>query len=206
MLSHISKYSGYENFIKKLPDKNVSYREVFRLRSIERYDLYRRFYITKRNKRKSNNIGPFYNVFSYLAEMETLKAVKKYECKIVHNTFLEDNHGFLGAYKRKYKFSLIGTSHQPISWWKYINKNVSDLNSLTMLVTVTTREREYFEKILPGRVRFVHHGVDTNFFTITKEISKRPYRLLMVGNWLRDTELFENVVSEIVQISKDIVA
>lgn len=190
-LSHINIYSGYENFIKKLPLEDISYKEVFRLRSLKRTDIYRRFYITKRNKKKSNKIGPFYNVFSFLAEMETLKAVKQYHSKVVHNTFLEDNHGFLGNYKGKNKFSLIATTHQPLSWWKYLSKDVSCLNGLSLLVTVTSREQDYFEKLLPGRVRFVHHAVDTDFFTIKNEINKRPYRLLFVGNWLRDTQFLK---------------
>jgi len=53
-------------------------------------------------------------------------------------------------------------------------------------------------------VRLAHHGVDTDFFSSTVEISKRPYRLLFVGNWLRDTQFFERVVSRLVSIAPDI--
>ncbi len=174
LLSHISIYSGYDNFIKQLDKENISYKEIFRKRSLKRFDLYRRSYITKRNKRKANSIGPFYNPFSYLAEMETLKAAARFHPKIIHNTFLEDNHGFLGAYKDKYKFHLIATAHQPVSWWKYMNKDT------------------------------VYHGVDTDFFSCKNNISNRAYRVLFVGNWLRDTEFFERVISRMLQVSKDI--
>jgi len=57
---------------------------------------------------------------------------------------------------------------------------------------------------MPGRTRLVHHGVDTEFFKIQNEIQNRSYRLLFVGNWLRDTNFFELVVSRILNVSKDI--
>jgi hypothetical protein len=204
LLYHISTYSGYENFIPQLGKQGIVYSEVFRRRSLGRFDLYRRSVITKANKRKANAVGPFYNPFSYLAEKETLKAVSKVHPRIVHNTFLEDNHGFLGSYKEKYGFCLIATEHQPVSWWKYSGKSTKYLEELTLLLTVTTREQEYFEKLMPGRVRLVHHGVDTGFFSITKKMEERSKRLLFVGNWLRDTEFFEKVVSRLVQIDPSI--
>ncbi len=204
LLNHISIYSGYENFIKHLGKENISYKEIFRRRSLKRFDLYRKSYITKHNKRKANSIGPFYNPFSYLAEMETLKAAARFHPQIIHNTFLEDNHGFLGAYKDKYKFHLIATAHQPVSWWKYMSKDPRCLNDLSLLLTVTSREQEYFERLMPGRVKLVHHGVDTDFFSVKNNISDRAYRVLFVGNWLRDTEFFERVISRMLQNTKEI--
>jgi glycosyltransferase involved in cell wall biosynthesis len=204
LLNHISVYSGYENFIKELDKENISYKEVFRLRTLKRFDFYRRAYITKRNKKKANEIGPFYNTFSYLAEMESLKAAAKFHPQIIHNTFLEDNHGFLGSYKNKYNFQLIATIHQPVSWWKYMNRSVDNLREIDLLLTLTSNEFEYFQKLFPGRVRFVHHGVNTEFFSPSTLISKRPCRLLFVGNWLRDTQFFERVVSRIVQVAPEI--
>lgn len=204
LLNHISVYSGYENFIKELNKENISYKEVFRLRALKRFDLYRKTYITRPNKKKANSIGPFYNTFSYLAEMETLKAAAKFHPRIIHNTFLEDNHGFLGNYKNKSNFRLVVTAHQPVSWWKYMNKNLKCLDDVDLLLTVTSREQEHFEQIMPGRVKLVHHAVDTNFFCVKNKIIERAYRLLFVGNWLRDTEFFERVVTSILQISKEI--
>jgi glycosyltransferase involved in cell wall biosynthesis len=204
LLSHIGLYSGYENFIKKLKDQNLRYAEVYRKRSLQRFDLYGRFHITTYNKKKAKRVGEFYNVFSYLAEMEALKAVKNTKSKIVHNTFTEDNHGYLGQYKKKYKFALIATAHQPVSWWKYTGRNMDYMKQLTLLLALTEHDKEYFEKHMPGRTRLVHHGVDTEFFKIQNEIQNRSYRLLFVGNWLRDINFFELVVSRILNVSKDI--
>jgi glycosyltransferase involved in cell wall biosynthesis len=203
-ISHIGKYSGYENFIEKLKRIDISYKEVNRLRSVKLFDFYRRFYITNKNKQKSKKIGNFYNVFSYIAEMESLKAVLKHKAKIIHNTSVEDNHGFLGKYKEKYKFHLIATLHQPISWWKFTNKNTDCIKELDLLIALGTQEKEYFENIIPGRVRLIYHGVDTDFFKIIKPIERRPQRLLFVGNWLRDLNFLEKVITLVIKTSKDI--
>jgi glycosyltransferase involved in cell wall biosynthesis len=203
-LNHIGVHSGYENFIEKLPAENICYKEVFRRRSLERFDLRRRFYITKENKNKAKRIGGFYNGLSYLAEMETLKAVKINNARIVHNTFIEDNHGYLGQEQEKYKFTLIGTAHQPTSWWKYSGKNIDHVKQLTLLLALSEHDKSYFEKFMPGRVRLVRHGVDTIFFRITKPIEERSCRILFVGNWLRDLNFFETVVSQILNASREI--
>jgi glycosyltransferase involved in cell wall biosynthesis len=204
LLSHIGVYSGYENFIKKLDKEKLTYKEVIRKRSLQRYDLYRRLYITNLNKKKVKKIGPFYNVFSYLAEMEALKTTINNKAKIIHNTFLEDNHGFLGEDKTKYRFSLIATTHMPMGWWKYTNKNIDCLKKLSLLLALTNREKEFFERFIPGKVRVVRHGVDTDFFNTTKQIGDKPFRLLLVGNMLRDFHFFEAVVSEILNADKEI--
>jgi glycosyltransferase involved in cell wall biosynthesis len=204
LLPHISRYSGYENFSRRLEQENLEYIEIFSKKSLKRSDFLKRFYITKRNKNKVKKIGPYYNIFSYLAEMETLKVAMRNKVKIVHNTSLEDNHGFLGLYKKKYKFTLIATAHQPLSWWRYLGKNMDYIKELTLLLALTVHDKEYFEKFMPGRVRLVHHGVDTDFFKITNPVESRPFRLLFVGNWLRDLNFLEAVVSKILDASKEI--
>lgn len=205
MFRHIRGRSGYENFISKLKEENISYEEVIKLRTIKKYDLSNRLLITKANKKKAAGIGSYYNIFSFIAEQMALKAAIKNNAKLIHNTHLEDNHGFLGADKTKHAYHLIATAHQPVSWWKYTNKNKACLQQLDLLISLTRRDQNFFEKIIPGRVRLVYHGVDTNFFKITKEIRDRPYRILFVGNWLRDTAFFEEVVSEVLAFSKEII-
>ena len=204
LLPHISKYSGYENFNKKLKDENIEYMEIFGQKSLKRYDLLKRFHFTKRNKNRAKKIGPYYNVFSYLAEMEALKTAVRNGAKIIHNTSLEDNHGFLGAYREKYKFHLISTPHQPVSWWKFTNKNTDCIKDLDLLIALGKQEKDYFENIIPGRVRLIYHGVDTAFFKIMRPIESRPCRLLFVGNWLRDLHFLEMVISKVLKVSKDV--
>jgi glycosyltransferase involved in cell wall biosynthesis len=203
-LPHISRYSGYENFSRRLNQENLKYIEIFSQKSLKRNDFLKRFYITRRNKNKVKKIGPYYSIFSYLAEMETAKVVMRSNVKIVHNTSLEDNHGFLGLYKKKYRFTLIATPHQPVSWWKYIKKSSDCLSDLDLLIALSEFEKDYFENFIPGKVRLIHHGVDTDFFNIIKPIENRQYRLLFVGNWLRDLDFLETVISRLLNTSKEI--
>lgn len=204
MFNHIGGHSGYENFIPKLKEENITYKEVFKPRSVKQYAFSTRLLITKANKKKAASIGSYYNIFSLIAEQMALKAAITNNARLIHNTHLEDNHGFLGVDKTKYNYRLIATAHQPVSWWKYSNKNKACLHQLDLLITLTRRDQHFFEKIIPGKVRLVHHGVDTNFFKITKDIKDRPYRVLFVGNWLRDIVFFEEVILEVLASSKEV--
>jgi len=137
--------------------------------------------------------------------MEALKKASRFRAKVIHNTHAEDNHGYLGEYQKKNKFTLLATVHQPASWWKYYGKNMDYVKQLTLLLVLSEYDQSYFEKFMPGRVRVVRHGVDTDFFTIKKPIENRPHRLLFVGNWLRDISFLELVVTGIIAASKEIV-
>jgi len=51
-LSHLGKYSGYENFIPQLAAENIHYATVQRVRSLQRFDFWRRRYIINKKKQK----------------------------------------------------------------------------------------------------------------------------------------------------------
>lgn len=202
--NHIGEYSGYENFIRGLKDSGIGYKEVTRKKSISRFDIHSRLMLNKFDKTAIKNIGAYYNKLSFLGEAEAFEVLKQANGSIIHNTHLEDNHGFLGLYKSKKKFSLIATSHQPTSWWKYTNKNVQLLQQLDMLICFNEMCKEYFENYIQGRVIKIHHAVDTNFFKSDISIEGRPHRILFVGNWLRNVVFFEKVISELIRVVPEV--
>jgi glycosyltransferase involved in cell wall biosynthesis len=70
---------------------------------------------------------------------------------------------------------------------------------------------DYFENLLPGRVFFVRHGVDTDFFhpvnhshseKITPET--KSARFIFVGQWLRDQETLAGIIEKTASINPDI--
>lgn len=204
MLTHFNAYSGYENYIRSLGKAGIKFKEVFRVRSLTRTDFRKKLMLSRNNKRLANKVGPFYNVFSYMAEMEALQVARTMKPAVIHNTFLEDNHGYLGSYRTQHGFALIGTAHQPASWWKFMQKPTAFLHELDHLLTVSSKEADFFDALLPGRVSFIRHGVDTEFFRITRPIEQRPFRLLFVGNWLRDTAFFAEVVTRLLKADPNI--
>lgn len=198
-LTHIQQYSGYENFIRVLGRQEIQFKEIFRVLSLQRTEFRRKLYFNRRNKLLANKVGLFYNPFSYLAEMEALHLAQKLHPAVIHNTFLEDNHGYLGRFRRQNGFALIATTHQPASWWKFMQKPTSFLQDLDHLLAVSTNEADFFDALLPGRVSFIRHGVDTEYFRITRPIEQRPLRLLFVGNWLRDTAFFADTITTLLK-------
>lgn len=202
--AHIGIHSGYENFIMGLKDEHISYAEVQRTRSLQRFDLRRRMFYTRANKKKAGEIGAYYDVFSYIAEMDALRTVQSTGAKLLHNTHIEDNHGYLGAAKTKKAYALIATAHQPVSWWKFSGKNVAILQQLDQLIALNAGSADFFEQYIPGRVQLLQHGVDTDFFHVNKSIAERPLRILFVGNWLRDLAFLETVLDTVLKRDTEI--
>lgn len=203
-LSHIGQYSGYENFVEHLKDDALHFLYHHRVRSVKRTDIKRRLFLRGIDKKMVNKPGLYYNAFSYMAEMEALKQVQAHKVKLVHNTFLEDNNGFLGDHKTANEFALVATAHQPCSWWKYMHKPTAALKKLDGLFVLSSSEMDFFEATVPGRVRLARHGVNTDFFSVTKPVDQRSNRILFVGNWLRDTAFFSDAVEALLKINTSV--
>ncbi|MBG9377138.1 glycosyltransferase family 4 protein [Panacibacter sp. DH6] len=203
-LSHIGKYSGYENFVDHLQDDTLHFTDHHRTRAVRRTDIKRRFFLRRADKKLVNKPGLYYNAFSYMAEMEAFKIANAQNVKLIHNTFLEDNHGFLGNRKTAGGFKLVATAHQPYSWWKYTHKPTTVLDQLDALFVLSNAEAACFETALPGRVHVVRHGVSTDFFTLSKPVTQRKKRILFVGNWLRDTAFFAEAIETLLKIDASI--
>jgi glycosyltransferase involved in cell wall biosynthesis len=97
---------------------------------------------------------------------------------------------------------LIGTVHQPAELWRTGRHHMDIVKSLQTLIVLSSKEAEFFEELLPGRVCFIPHGVDTDFFRpigdgVYENTRQRPPRCIFCGVWLRDIETLSRVVQEV---------
>ncbi len=143
----------------------------------------------------SSKYGLYHNTRHLFTEYEAFKVAKKIKPGYLHVAFMEDTLGYLADKKKELPCKLFATSHQPPAWWKMTQKNIETVKALDGLIVLSNEAKAFFDKIIPGRVAYIPHGVDTTFFDYQpREQSSPVKRILFVGNWLRDFETFVRTV------------
>jgi len=107
---------------------------------------------------------------------------------LFHFVYAENTFCYSGDFNRKNKL-LIGTYHQPESWFRTGNALLayfsSRVSALDAVIAVSSNQADFLRQYNKN-VFCVHHGIDTTFFTPSFENERDPNLCLFVGNWLRD--------------------
>ncbi len=152
---------------------------------------------------KGAKVASFYDISSTLAELEVLWKTITQKPDLLHMNYVEENLGILLNWKQRLSLKIVGTAHQPASWWRLMHRYVDSIAGLDALIVLAKREVLYFEQYLPGRVFFVPHGVDTAFFQPKPEIEdhnkvQRYPRCVFSGTWLRDIQTLAEIVDRVI--------
>lgn len=142
---------------------------------------------------------PFYSERSWFCERNVLKEVKRELLDWVVMTSVEDQLFLLASEKHRLRGArLAAFSHQPRSWWLEHHGCPEVVEAVDLLVTLSTdAERFWASRLGSGRVVFIPHGVDIDFFTPGVPLpmqSDRPLRVVFGGRWLRDYETLCQVI------------
>lgn len=133
------------------------------------------------------------NQSSTFAELEWLLRWKFVPKAAGHILWAEDHLEFLSRWSQA-PANMFVTIHQPSRLWdEHSCKLIKRVQSAIVLFR---REIDFFEGMVGlGRVRFIHYGVDTVFFTP----AERPVapRILYSGVHLRNTQMLARIVSAI---------
>ena len=114
-----------------------------------------------------------------------------------HILNLEHNLELLNAWPKARK-DIIGTVHLPPSVWK--PEQIKLLSHLGSAIALYQREIPFFEQYVgKGRVRFVHHGADLDFFRPGSSKPHKSPRILYGGVYLRNEAMLVRVVQRIIK-------
>ncbi|MDX2240839.1 MAG: glycosyltransferase family 4 protein [Leptolyngbyaceae cyanobacterium bins.302] len=144
-------------------------------------------------------VSSFYNYDSTAAELSVLWQCFKSRHELVHVAYVETCLGILPRFKASRRFKLVGTVHQPSSWWRLLHPHPKGICDLDALIVLSQSEVRYFEQFLPNQVYCIPHGVDTDFFhpkVDPKPASDYP-RCIFSGAWLRDLDTLERVIAQV---------
>jgi glycosyltransferase involved in cell wall biosynthesis len=106
--------------------------------------------------------------------------------------YLENHLELLQSWTKASK-DLIGTVHLPPSTWSA--ERLANLRRLGSAIVLYQRDISFFEQqIGQGRVRFILHGSDTEFFKPNESKRQTPPRLLYAGVYLRNEPMLARLV------------
>lgn len=87
---------------------------------------------------------------------------------------------------------IVGSLHLPPSQWSERDRKC--LRSLASAIVLYSRDLDFFEEhVGSGRVEFVRHGVDSEFFSPEQSRESRHLRILYAGLYLRNEKMFVRV-------------
>lgn len=123
--------------------------------------------------------------------------------QIFHFIYPENTFKWLHLLKGKSN-EIVCTFHQPKSYFEHNNYWIKVLPKLDKIILMTDKDISFFAKFVgEGNVKFIPHGVNTDFyrgdFTIGKSID-----ILLVGNWMRDFEFANFVFDGIYPLYPDV--
>ncbi|MCU0532603.1 MAG: glycosyltransferase [Hydrococcus sp. Prado102] len=197
----MGKHSGYDRVCDAIAQHQPgNHRSVFRKTNRSLPKVSRRYLSRLAAKTKT---GPKYDISSAAAEIEVFVKSFLQKPDIVHINYVENNLGILPGWGQRLSLTIVGTAHQPLSWWRLWHRHLDSISALDGLIVPSSREITYFEQYLNGRVYFIPHGVDLNFFKPSTETlesdrySSEP-RCIFSGRWLRDTETLARVVDKVI--------
>ncbi|MFH1404335.1 MAG: glycosyltransferase family 4 protein [Candidatus Altiarchaeota archaeon] len=137
-----------------------------------------------------------YNVYGSHAETTALWHCLRNKPDLMHYASVERQLRLLPYVKKRLKTKVVGTSHQNIGYWEDHRIPLDILSSLDELIVVSNRQKREYEPILPGRVHFIPHGVDTGFFHPTEK-NEECLRCVYAGVWQRDSPTMVGVVEKL---------
>ncbi|NEQ49249.1 MAG: glycosyltransferase [Leptolyngbya sp. SIO3F4] len=199
----MGSHSGYDHLCQVMPSIQKSSHYITTERDPKKAPPQR--YMRFLNWMARNvQASPFYGPASTAAEVATLWECLRQKPDVVHITYIENHLGILPDYKKRLSFNVVGTCHQPGSWWRLQHTHPESISSLDALIVLSRREINYFQQFLGDRVHFIPHGIDTDFFhPATQEKQLNP-RFIFSGSWLRDLQTLVQVVEQTLKQSPSI--
>lgn len=150
------------------------------------------------------NADPEYHNLDYaMGELKLFIHSFCYKPQLIHIAYIEGKLGIIFKFKKNPVFKTVATAHQPPAWWRMFNYHLESLSSLDALIVLSTEQLAFFNKYLPGRVYFIPHGIDTDFFRpkegpIRQETKSNTIRCIFCGTWLRDFDTLAKVIQKVI--------
>ena len=123
---------------------------------------------------------------------------------IYHFTQAEKSYKLLAGMSGKNGHRFVATFHHPESHFRWLFRSTEHLKRLSHAIVLSTREQKFIESLVgAGKVTFVPHGVDTDYFKPVEQKESRALRCVFAGTHMRDFETLPRVVSGILQRHRD---
>ena len=200
----MGEHSGYDKLFIQINDKLDTKSTILNIDRDTPPNLLLRKLISPLIK-YGKNYSHMYDYNLLKTELKLIYYLKLLNYRLLHITFLERNYGILRRFITGDSLKLVSTAHQPPSWWKQIGRDPAIVSTLDYLITMSKKQSDFFEQFLPGRVSFVPHAVDTDFFKPangSRNLSNPS--CVFCGTWLRDFSSLEKIIKKVISRNKSI--
>jgi glycosyltransferase involved in cell wall biosynthesis len=111
---------------------------------------------------------------------------------ISHILYLENHLHLLSLLKNNREKKIVGTIHLPFNQWS--EEGLILLSKLDSAIILYEEEVTDFAKYIPANmINVIKHGVDIDFFKPIKNVTIQKNKILFVGHFLRNFEMFYEV-------------
>jgi glycosyltransferase involved in cell wall biosynthesis len=187
MADWFGDHTGYQQLTRYLVQLNPETR-IIGPRRRWRDRLLGKLYSTARG-------WPRRNQFDAAAELR-FEREKDGPNTVRHILHFDEHCRFVDRWKKAPR-DLIGTIHLPPSRWD--KHDWRYLRILSSAIVLYRRDLDFFEsQIGVGRVRFIPHGVDTEFFQPLVR-PPEPIHVLFAGHYLRNTAMLARVIPRLAE-------
>ena len=198
--SWMGQHSGYDQVCDAISELQPgNYQSIWQKPSKRRNKVSNRLLQRLAIRAKSS---PVYSSASAAAEVKAIWQSLLYKPHLIHITYVETILGILPDWEKHLSLKMVGTAHQPAGWWRLVHRYPESISALDALIVPANREVSYFEQYLPGRVYFIPHGVDTEFFRpngkqIDFKTNANSPRCIFSGKYLRDLRTLAEVIDKV---------
>ncbi|MBL7071372.1 MAG: glycosyltransferase family 4 protein [Candidatus Omnitrophica bacterium] len=132
------------------------------------------------------------------AEFRFLRFLRKLEEKdSLFHILHFDNHHYLWERWKKAPKNIIGTIHYPPPR-KLPPRMLENLKRLSCAIVLSQCDLDFYESYIgQNRVKFIHHGVDTEFFRPAEGEYAEPKRIMFTGQNGRNTAMVYRVITQL---------
>ena len=205
--THWGSHSGINQFVKYLDPARFSVREQLVPDGFRKFNRLNRW---ARPLLRPTSME-WYKLNDLCGELMAFAHLRSRKSHVLHYLDAEQTAFLLPQLKgARGATKVVASYHQPP---EVLARIIPDrvVRSLDRIIVVSPEQASYFETLVgPERVRFIPHGIDTDFFRpSTSPRRPGPIRCLTVGFWLRDFKAISEValrLSENPDIVFDIVA
>jgi glycosyltransferase involved in cell wall biosynthesis len=146
-----------------------------------------------------------YNRRDCIAELGTALHMLMHRDSTYHFLYGEKSLWMLTKWNGRLGHKVMATFHHPPGKYPEHFRSMAHLNRLAHAVVVSTSQIEFIESVVGrGKVSFVPHGVDTDYFhPAGARDPRRPFRCTFAGVHLRDLGTLSRVIPAILEQCMD---
>lgn len=197
--SHFSKVSGFESIGKEIT-YTPGYKTLEKSRNSVSKIGFLFFKILIKTRVIKSPIKPFSPFNDKLADC-IAHNILRHNSKFNKLIFLagEDQLTQKLLQSKEIKSKMIIFLHQPVSWYKFHNIRVDQLNDVFTIIVLSSKQKAFFLQKTNSRVIQIRHGVDLDFFKTIDYTKRIKNQILFVGQYLRDFDLLEKTIEILIK-------